>query len=140
MSITKLRCCARCGITEGLQRHHIIPKTKARRVGPDYWNLYSSTKFIGCDPPQGFQEAADRWASLPHQTQLLCQKCSKEVHREIRILFKRQWQAVRTECQCFECQFFRDFDLGNLFAWFVPDSPLVALESGRISCKIPSLT
>jgi hypothetical protein len=113
--------CVRCGSSQGLQHHHIIPKALAKKAGPDYWNLFSSTKFIGCEPPKGFQEAADRWTALPHKTQLLCADCAKQVHKEIRDISKRIRQAQQSKCQCFECQFFRSFDLGNLYSWFAPE-------------------
>lgn len=126
MKVAERKRCLRCGSTEELQHHHVIPRALRRRVGPDYWKLHSSTEFIGCDPPEAFQEAADRWAKLPHYTQRLCPNCHQDVHREIDLLFQRMREAEQFQCQCIKCKFFRNFDLGNLFAWFVPDSPLVA--------------
>ena len=124
MRIAEPRRCLRCGSTERLQRHHVIPKALARKVGPDYWDLYSSMNFIACDPPAGFQEAAERWARLPHYTQRLCEDCHKDVPREIKSLFRETREAEQSQCQCTTCKFFRGFDLGNLFEWFAPEAQL----------------
>ena len=118
------RQCLRCESSDKLQHHHVIPKALRRRVGPDYWNLFASVQFVDCEPPPGYRNVADRWAALPHYTQRLCAACHRQVHREIKTLDRRMREAQRSRCQCFECQFFREFDLGNLFEWFAPESPL----------------
>jgi hypothetical protein len=140
------RHCLRCGRMQRLTRHHVIPKALARMVGPDYWNLYASVKVdrdaLPAESLLKFQDSARRWASLPHYTQRLCAQCHNEVHREIRILDKRIWEAQRHQCDShcdfFECEFWRQFDLGNLFVWFAPESPLLPLsplseEEGAVS-------
>lgn len=130
--------CLRCESVQRLTHHHVIPKTLAKIVGPDYWNLYASVIIDWHTLPTyallKFQKSAERWASLPHYTQRLCAKCHAQVHREIRILDKRMREAQRhkcnSDCNFFECEFWRQFDLGNLFAWFAPES---ALATGFLS-------
>jgi len=124
--MTAGRRCLRCGSAERVQHHHVIPKALARNIGLDYWNLYASGKFVGCEPPQGFQEVAERWAALPHYTQRLCERCHDEVDHERKVLFKRIWEARRSQCGCFDCEYLREFDLGNLFVWFAPESSFAA--------------
>ena len=134
--ITRLidrRCCLRCGTTQQLTHHHVIPKKLARMVGLDYWDLYASVKadwdILSAESRLKFKESAERWASLRHYTQRLCVECTKQAHREIKILDKRIREAQRHQCNShcdfFECEFWRQFDLGNLFVWFAPESTLV---------------
>ncbi|NVM24119.1 MAG: hypothetical protein HWN68_20365 [Desulfobacterales bacterium] len=119
--------CLRCGSTQYLTHHHVIPKTLARMVRPDYWNLYASVEVdwdtLSAESRLRFQESAERWASLPHYTQRLCAECHERAHREIGMLDKRIQEAQHhqcdSHCDLFECEFWRQFDLGNLFAWFV---------------------
>lgn len=126
------RRCLRCGSTQHLTHHHVIPKALARIVGPDYWNLYASVEVdwdtLPTESRLKFKASAERWASLPSYYQWLCAECHKQVHREIGILDKRIWNAQRhqcdTNCNFFECEFWRQFDLGNLFTWFAPESEL----------------
>lgn len=125
--------CLRCSSTEQLTHHHIIPKTLSKIVGSDYWNLYASIKVdwdtLPAESLLKFQASAEWWASLPHHTHRLCAECHKRVHREIGILDKRIREAQRHQCDShcdfFECEFWRQFDLGNLFVWFAPESALV---------------
>jgi len=124
--------CLRCRSTQQLTHHHVIPKALARIVGPDYWNLYASDEVdwdtLPAESRLMFQESAKRWMSLPHYTQRLCAKCHEQVHREIGILGKRIQEAQRhrcdSHCDFFKCAFWRQFDLGNLFTWFAPESEL----------------
>jgi len=134
--------CLRCRSTQQLTHHHVIPKTLTRMVGPDYWNLYASVKVdwdtLPAESLLKFQESAKRWASLPHYTQLLCAECHERVHREIGILDKRIREVQRHQCDShcdfFECEFWRQFDLGNLFVWFAPESALVyPLSANRVT-------
>ncbi len=127
------RYCLRCGSTQQrLTHHHVIPKSLVKRVGADYWNLYASVTMDWNTLPTSsllaFQRAAERWVSLPHYTQRFCDKCHEQVHREIGILGKRVWEAqwhqCDSNCDFFECEFWRQFDIGNLFVWFAPESTL----------------
>lgn len=124
--------CLRCGSTQHLTHHHVIPKALVSIVGPEYWDLYASAKVdwdtLPADSRLMFQRSVERWASLPHYTQRLCARCHEQVHREIGILDKRIREAQRHQCNShcdfFECEFWRQFDLGNLFTWFAPESVL----------------
>jgi len=126
------RHCLRCGSTQHLAHHHVIPKALAKMAGPDYWNLYASVEVDWDTLPAKsrlvFQRSAERWASLPHYTQRLCDRCHEQVRREIGILDKRirkaQHHQCDSHCDFFECEFWRQFDLGNLFTWFAPESEL----------------
>lgn len=128
------RHCLRCGTTQQLTHHHVIPKKLAKMVGLDYWNLYASVKvdwdILPVESCLKFKESAERWAFLPHYTQRLCAECAKQVHRETKILAKRIREAQRHQCDShcdfFECEFWRQFDLGNLFSWFAPESALIS--------------
>jgi len=107
-------------------------------VGLGYWNLYASVKVnwdtLPADSLLAFQKSAERWAALPHYTQRLCAKCHKQMHREIMILDRRIREAQHHQCDLacdvFECEFWRQFDLGNLFTWFAPESPLASPTLG----------
>ncbi|PIX27477.1 MAG: hypothetical protein COZ67_02140 [Chloroflexi bacterium CG_4_8_14_3_um_filter_45_15] len=130
------RHCLRCGSAQQLTRHHVIPKALARMVGPGYWNLYASLNMdwdaLPAESMLKFRDSAERWTSLPHYTQRLCAECHNEMHREIIIVDKRIREAQRHQCDShcdfLECEFWRQFDLGNLFVWFAPESPLLPLS------------
>lgn len=121
--------CLRCGSTERLTHHHVIPRALARTVEPDYWEM-SIAGDVTSEVRETLARASERFRTMPHYTQRLCESCHRQVHREIVILSKRKWEAERhqcnSECDFLECEFWRQFDLGNLFQWFAPESPLAA--------------
>lgn len=136
--------CLRCGSTNQLTHHHVIPRALSRKVGASYWKLFASIKIdwdtFPAESLWKFQESAKRWESLPHYTQRLCFDCHEQVHREIKMLGKQireaQCHKCNSQCDFFECEFWRQFDLGNLFVWFAPESVLGSPSSATYNSPL----